>query len=406
MSYIPAVTTPAIARGQCLARIPGTPSNLAAAIAARVAEWPHGVVRTYSLAGNDRSASYQELWRRSGRIAAGLWKLCPHSGAAVVLLIEDAVDFIPAFWACIRGGFIAVPLMSAAREAFRQSPGDTLRAALDRLASIHILADETFAEVAAAIGEERKASILSLADAENELEDDGEGASSADPICLVPSSGSTGRLKLVALREDTLLNRHFSYEFKRDSRYLGILALDGVNAHVGVFLRTGSWAQIPASCLIAQPASVLDAIERYQITQIGLTNSALKRIIAAAEHTGREWKLGSLLSIGLGAEAVVPQVLRHLARFLERHGAWTDIVRAGYGTTETGILVNGANPFNRRIHGDDPVCLGDCPPGVGLRIVGDGGEVLAGGEVGEGQVDSPQRSFSCYGGEPEATRES
>jgi acyl-coenzyme A synthetase/AMP-(fatty) acid ligase/acyl carrier protein len=406
MSCAQAPKTPAIAYGPPLALSPRTPTSVAAAIASRIAQRPDGIIRTYSLDGDDRVQSYEELWRRSGSIVTGLRKFCRHPGETIVLLIEDAVDFVPAFWACIRGGFVAVPLMSAAREAFHQRRGGNLLAALDRLSNINILADETFAELGVELQRDRGLPVISLDAAEAESSDcSSEDCLAADPLYLVPSSGSTGRLKLVAVREEALLHRSFARDFGKQHHDLGTFALDSISGQNGVFLRCGSLTQMPAAALTARPTSVLDAIEHHQITMVSFTNSAIKRIVAAAEQTNRRWQLGSLRHIGLGGETVVRTVIECFAEFLGRHGASTDIILAHYGTTETGSLVNGANPLDRTIDDHDAVCLGSCALGVGLRIVGNDGEVLAEGDIGNLQATCPQTMFSSYWGEPQASRE-
>ena len=51
------------------------------------------------------------------------------------------------------------------------------------------------------------------------------------------------------------------------------------------------------------------------------------------------------------------------------------------------------------------VLLGTCAPGVEMRIVVDG-TVISEDEIGEVQVNCPQRNFSSYWGEPDATCQS
>src|ERR1700688_1535377 len=92
-------------RGPPLLIAPGTPENVTANLAARVAQRPDGIIRSYGLAGLERSQSYTETWHRSGRILAGMGEFGIAPGQIVVLLIDDVVDFVPAYWACVRGGF-------------------------------------------------------------------------------------------------------------------------------------------------------------------------------------------------------------------------------------------------------------------------------------------------------------
>jgi acyl-CoA synthetase (AMP-forming)/AMP-acid ligase II/acyl carrier protein len=369
-----------------------------------VAQSPQGVVRSYQTDGG-QSATYSELWRRAGRLAAGLQHLGIGEGACVVLLIDDVVDFVAAFWACIRAGCTAVPLMSAARAAFHSRQSGPFHEVLGRLNRAVVLVDDKFAPIAAALLDNKRTRTLSLAAAEMETDGNPREQPSADPVCLVPTSGSTGGLKLVALGEQAILNRIFPY-LRKDDNWLGTLALDSVTAQNGVFLRFASWTQIPPDLLTGRPTSLLDAIERHRITMVGLTNSAVRAMIEAAAQSGRRWDLGSLKNFGMGAESIVPKVVENLVQFLQAQGAPPDSVRCGYGTTETGFLVAGAGPTESLRQGREAVSLGPCALGVNLRVVGPEGEILAEEEVGEVQAYCPQTIFSGYWGEPEVTKQS
>jgi acyl-coenzyme A synthetase/AMP-(fatty) acid ligase/acyl carrier protein len=295
--------------------------------------------------------------------------------------------------------------MSAAREALHKSRSGSLQAALARLSDIIILVDQKFAELGSELLRDSGLPVFSLADVHTETRDPCDDCFAADPLYLVPSSGSTGRLKLVAVREETLLQRSFVKDFGKQHHELGTFALDSISGQNGVFVRCGSLTQMPVGALTTNPLSVLDAIEKYQISMASFTNSSIKRIIAAADQTNSSWQLTSLRQVGLGGETVVRELVARFAKFLERHGAPRGIIQAHYGTTETGSLVSGANPLRPSTDGHNAVCLGGCAPGVGLRIVGSDGELLPDGEIGNLQAICPQTIFSCYWGEPEQTRD-
>ena len=202
-----------------------------------------------------------------------------------------------------------------------------------------VVADTQYAEFVNALQDElRPPLVIPLSAAEEEADKAIEDAMPADPACIIPTSGSTSQIKLVAIGQEALLNRHFSETMKADQHYLGIFPLDNATGHAGVFLRWGAWTQMPAHLLAARRTAVLDAIERYQITSISLTGSAANAIVDAAGRGDRKWRLESLRLVGMGAETVVPDVLRRLGRFLEASGAPSEVVQTGYGTTETGFL--------------------------------------------------------------------
>src|SRR4051794_1492819 len=98
------------------------------------------------------------------------------------------------------------------------------------------------------------------------------------------------------------------------------------------------------------------------------------------------------LQIQQTADAILAQ---DFARLLQRHGAPAGILSAGYGTTETGTLVTGSRDF-LAYDPEQPVGLGRPRLGVSMRIVGDDGEILPVGEVGELEVRCPEKLFSRY----------
>jgi acyl-CoA synthetase (AMP-forming)/AMP-acid ligase II/acyl carrier protein len=397
----------AAACGPPLVIAPDTPHTVAANLAVRVAERPDGIIRSYGAAGTERSQSYAETWRRAGSILAGMRAFGVAPGRVVVLLIEDVVDFVPAYWACIRGGFVVAPLMSVARDRSQQRSPSALGLVLNRLDEAAILTDDAFAAIAATEATERGFGVLPLRIAEANAGSDFVDAPAADPLCLIPSSGSTGTLKLIALGHDSILYRQFADPFQPHASYLGTVALDSVSiAQHGVFLSYGSWTQISPVALTVQPTSVLDAIARHRINLAGCTPSTAKTIVAAAQRSGRTWDLSFLTEFGVGAEPVAIKSMQMLGDFLEQSGSSRRIIRARYGTTETGFLVTGAHLFAGANDNSHVARLGTCAPGVELRIVGDDDRMLDDGDVGEVQVNSPQRMFSSYWGDPEATRAS
>ena len=54
--------------------------------------------------------TYPMLLNQARRILGGLQALPVRAGRHVVLLLERPADFIPAFWACVLGGYVPCPL--------------------------------------------------------------------------------------------------------------------------------------------------------------------------------------------------------------------------------------------------------------------------------------------------------
>lgn len=397
-----------IAHGANLELFPDAPATVCGTLAARIAENPDGVLRTHRIDGNHRAQSYRQVWRRSAHIAAGLRRLDLKAGRPVVLLIEDQLDFTPAFWACLRGGLLAVPLGSAAREAGGERGEAAFREMLSLLHDPIVVADEHFSGFARTITRDHPARFVSLSVLDRDEEFFADDAAQSDPLILVPTSGSTGRLKFVALSPSAISHRTFavtSVGARNVHHFLGTFPVDSTSNLESCFLNHRSWTHMPPAVLAARPQAILEAIAQLEISAVSTTNSIAARLVAATERAASTANLGSLRWIGIGAETVVRSVVEQLDALLVRHGAQPQTIRAGYGTTETGSLLAGANPL-AAADGERPgVSLGGPAPGVGIRIVGDGDQILAEGQVGDVQAQCPQKIFSGYWGEPDASRE-
>jgi acyl-CoA synthetase (AMP-forming)/AMP-acid ligase II len=63
--------------------------------------------------GSETVQSYPELWQDAQRIVAGLRNIGLKPQDKVIFQLEDNQDFICAFWGCVLGGFVPVPVSIA-----------------------------------------------------------------------------------------------------------------------------------------------------------------------------------------------------------------------------------------------------------------------------------------------------
>jgi acyl-CoA synthetase (AMP-forming)/AMP-acid ligase II len=80
-------------------------------------------------------------------------------------------------------------------------------------------------------------------------------------------------------------------------------------------------------------------------------------------------------------------------------------LRAGYGMTETGSLLGGADPSVCPLDEAGAPILGGATAGVSLRIVGDDGLTVGEAEAGHVEAFAPQTLFAGYWKEPELSRD-
>jgi acyl-CoA synthetase (AMP-forming)/AMP-acid ligase II len=394
----------ALASGEDLVLICEEPRNLAQRISDRVTIKPDGIIRSYAIDGLHRTDTYSSLWRRAGDIAAALASAGAKPSCSVVILVEDIVDFLPAFWACLRGGFIAIALTSAAKD-FLYRDEEVFGTALGLLSNRFFLVDGFF-EGATKLSETFSGPFVALSAVgpAPSWTDHGEVQ---DPACLVATSGSTGTLKLVALSHATLIYRNYARTkvFDTDARHaIGTFPLDGITGQHAIYLHYDSWTQLASETITREPCAILNAIEAFDGGVVSLTSSMVRIILDADAREPRPRQLGCIKLIGVGAEPVAIKPLQEFAELLRRYGASPHVLKAGYGTTETGSLVKGSDDFlGAELH--DAVCLGHPFAGVAMRIVDDQGTVLEQGAIGELEVSCPEKLFSGYWGDLGLTRD-
>src|ERR1700754_3489282 len=76
--------------------------------------------------GSNQVQSYRQLIDDAERILNGMRSAGVRSKDKVLLLLSRNDDFIPAFWACLLGGFVAVPIETAASYEQRNSARNKL----------------------------------------------------------------------------------------------------------------------------------------------------------------------------------------------------------------------------------------------------------------------------------------
>jgi malonyl-CoA/methylmalonyl-CoA synthetase len=69
--------------------------------------------RVFIACDDGREFTYRQFWDLAGRLASGLDASGVRRGDRVAIQIEKSVEAIALFWACVRGGFVFLPLNTA-----------------------------------------------------------------------------------------------------------------------------------------------------------------------------------------------------------------------------------------------------------------------------------------------------
>ncbi|WP_414624619.1 AMP-binding protein [Calothrix sp. CCY 0018] len=102
----------AISHGEPLHYSQDAPKTLGEVLQFAAQQSTKGIVYIQS-DGSEKVQSYRELWQDAQIILAGLKQLGLKPQDKVIFQLEHNQDFIPAFWGCVLGGFVPVPISIA-----------------------------------------------------------------------------------------------------------------------------------------------------------------------------------------------------------------------------------------------------------------------------------------------------
>ncbi len=318
-----------------------------------------------------RTFSYQQFWELSGRLASALAVSGVQRGDRVAVQVEKSVEAIALFWACVRGGFIYLPLNTA------YTANEILYFLGDAEPSVFICSPEK--QVAM-----QKIASCKLATLD-QLPVSGSFADAAtswdDLAAILYTSGTTGRSKGAMLTQRNLASNALAlidaWKFTADDVLIHALpvyhthglfvAMNTVFLSGGTLLYRRSFgaadvlAQMPqATCLMGVPT-----FYTRLLAQEGLTRDATRHM--------RLFVSGS-----------APLLAETHRTFSERTG---HAILERYGMTETNM--NTSNPLDGERRAGT---VGMPLPGVGVRINGKGVIEVKGPNVFVGYWRNPEKS--------------
>ena len=377
------------------------PRDLARTLEHAAASFPRQGIVYVQGDGSDRFQSYPELMSEARRVLGGLQAIGLQPGQIVILQLPQASDFIPAFWACVLGGFIPAPLAVPCDHKHSSGALVKLQKSCELVERAVLLADErrvpdlqewirgiTSAQLELAVYEVLRQAHPSSSFRKNDA---------AETALLMLTSGSTGFPKGVPLTHANLISRSAASvqmnQFTSDDVALNWMPLDHVAGLIYFHLRDVflgcTEVQVPTSFILHDPLRWLDGIERFRATITFAPNFAYGLVNErAAEVTRRHWDLSSMRYILNGAEAIVSRTARRFLQLLMPHGLPGDAMHPAWGMSETSSGVTYSDRFQLELTSDDDafVEVGAPIPGFSIRIVDSNDQVLEEGAIGRLQV--------------------
>ena len=348
--------------------------------------------------------SHARLHEDAQNILAALQNHGITAGHKVLLQFSCNADFIPAFWACILGGIVPVPMASP--PTYSDLSNNTLRnlvATWSLLDKPAILTSTTIDRHIARMFQKLGLSGINTLTVETLRaagQRDKPVPHTADPgdlAMLLFTSGSSGHPKGICYTHRNLVeNIAASAAMNQVSAAdvsLNWLYLDHVGALVRCCIRdvyVGN-TQIHAATqlFLHNPLRWLDWIETHRVTfawapnfGLSLFNERLRATIPASRDLSF---VRSILSV---AEPIVPKVAQEFAANMQCFGIGPEKLHAAWGMSETSAAVVFSHDFLSRLPSPDyPFTeVGSPVPGLSIRIVDDAGRVAAEGDTGNVQI--------------------
>ncbi|MBH8571736.1 amino acid adenylation domain-containing protein [Nostocaceae cyanobacterium CENA369] len=297
--------------------------------------------------------SYQELDRRSRRIAAQLQKL-NLSGERALLLYPAGLDFLVAFFGCLYAGVIAVTAYPPRNQ--RNTP--RIKAiAIDAQAAIALTTTDILPTVQSLMIEKTGLESLQWLTTDNLTEGIEETwqepAIDGDTLAFLQyTSGSTGTPKGVMISHGNLLhNAATTYQFMEhspESKFVTWLPMYHDMGLIGGILQPlyGGFPCIimPPTSFLQRPYRWLQAISQYKGTTSGGPNFAYE--LCAQKITPEQKQTLDLSSWSVafnGAEPIRHDTLERFAAAFAECGFRKEAFYPCYGMAETTLMVSGVD---------------------------------------------------------------
>lgn len=404
----------AILSGPPLAFGPDAPATLAEAIRSSARDRPDDAILEIGAGGQRRSASNAQLLERAVALEPALRAMREDGASHVVVCVDSIIDFVVAASAAVFAGCDIFPWhmgRTGEAEAAFAARIALIRRRLSRPALV------TTRRIAALFDGWRDAFPAGLVVIDDVVapgvhREVGVDRPPRDVAFLTTTSGTTADPKIVVISgQATLYGALRQSQRLRGRIGLSVAPLDTSNGPIFLCRAAPLALWIHPDRFVVRPLEVLAAIAETGAQTVGLTSSFAAMILDALDAGAERFDLRSLRVVTFGAEMVVPDIVRRLADRLSGMGATDLRVTFAYGSTEAGLMTR-----TDELDPSDPAALprteampprvGPPQPGVAVRIVGDRGEVVADGAIGEIEVLSPARMFDAYLGEPAATEAS
>jgi acyl-CoA synthetase (AMP-forming)/AMP-acid ligase II/NAD(P)-dependent dehydrogenase (short-subunit alcohol dehydrogenase family)/acyl carrier protein len=402
----------AISHGEPLQLAPDTPLTLAEAMRQAASKSPDKGITYIANDGTESRQTYKELLANAQSVMTGLRQLGLQPQDKVIFQLKNNSDFLAAFWGCILGGFVPVPLSVATSHQELNNNVKKLHYTwelLDHpiiLTDRHLVTDIQSVTSLLSMSNVQIADIETLCQATPDLEC--HDSQPKDLAILLLTSGSTGNPKAVMQTHQSILMRSFATiqmnQFTDQDVSLNWMPLDHVGGIVMFHIRDicSACEQIHVSTefILGEPLRWLDLIDRFRATVTWAPNFAYGLVNNCLEsNSSKEWDLSSMRFVLNGGEAVVPKVARLFLHRLQGYGLSKTAMHPAWGMSETcsGVIYSDQFSLYSTSDRDAFVEVGAPVPEFAVRIVDQKENLVHEGTIGTVQVQGSMVTKGYYG---------
>ncbi|TCP55919.1 amino acid adenylation domain-containing protein [Tumebacillus sp. BK434] len=315
-------------------------------------------VRFLNNSTNEEVLAYEALLAEAGQYLAAFQARGVEKGDELVLQFLAPRSFLTAYWACLLGGIVPIPLSYAdnlvntrkvftvwevLQSAWIVTDCDKLSAKLTAYAEEHDGAEQSAVMTARLFQPER----VEVADRQPQFYEPGP-----EDIAFVQfSSGSTGQPKGVVLTHRNLLTNINDlvniFEITENDRFLSWMPLTHdfgmIFFHLAPLVLGVEQNIMPTNTFIWNPTYWLSSVHKYRASVLGSPNFGYRHFLKrfkAKTAQAEAWDLSCVKVIINGAEPISAAICQDFADRLGAYGLSESTVRPGYGLAEATLVVS------------------------------------------------------------------
>ncbi|WP_121612455.1 non-ribosomal peptide synthetase [Mesobacillus foraminis] len=381
--------------------------------------------------GTKSFLAYPELLTEAKSVLSGLVDHGVRPKDKVVFQLEDNRDFVSAFWGCILGGFVPVPVTVPKSFADSSNDANTLKNIVKSLGNPFILTNNPrLSEVEtlfqATLERNR---IMSISDVKSYAPSEEIYLSSPDDLAIILyTSGSTGMPKGVMQSHQTIIARERGTtalnRFTSEDISVNWMPLEHVGGivmfHIKEVYLGCTQIQVDTNYILTEPLRWLDLIDSYKATLTWAPNFAYSLVVDRVEQShGRTWDLSTMRFILNAGEAINAKSCKKFLTKLHKFGlagssmfptwgmsetcsgvvysnTFTAEPHTGIRVLDTAFLTGKVSQVSEAIEGLTFTELGRTIPGVDIRIVDSNNELVREGVIGSIQIKGKTITLGYY----------